>query len=124
MENQNPTSHIVKGAIIASIGILISIIVHVFNLYESQWINWVTYVLIIGGLVYGAILYLSLIHMEENPKMTDELIEQAMTMTRKYFLPFAIGGSIIGTAFIGLIGSLLGAAFAKKNANPFNESEN
>jgi hypothetical protein len=45
-------------------------------------------------------------------------------MTRKYFVPFAIGGSIIGTAFIGLIGSLLGAAFAKKNANPFNESEN
>jgi H+/Cl- antiporter ClcA len=173
MENKNPTSHIVKGAIIASIGILISIIVHVFNLYESQWINWVTYVLIIGGLVYGAIMFsnqnnhnvtfgnvfahsfkttavviviqtlytllaikvlfpemldkvleISRKKMEENPKMTDELIEQAMTMTRKYFVPFAIGGSIIGTAFIGLIGSLLGAAFAKKNANPFNESEN
>ena len=173
MDNKNVTSHIVKGAIIASIGILISIIVHVFNLYDAQWINWITYVIIIGGLVYGAILYsnqnnnnvtfgnifahsfkttaviiviqtiytllaikvlfpemldkvleISRKKMEENPKMTEEMVDSAINMTRKYFVPFAIGGSIIGTAFIGLIGSLLGASFAKKNANPFNESQN
>jgi len=173
MENNNVTSHIVKGAIIASVGILLSIIVHVFNLYEAQWINWLTYILIIGGLTYSGTMYanqnqnnvtfgnifahgfkttaviiviqvvytllaikvifpemldkvleVSRKKMEENPKMTEEMIDTAINFTKKYFIPFAIGGSIIGTAFIGAIGSLLGAAFAKKNPNPFNESVN
>jgi len=57
--------------------------------------------------------------MMKNPKMTDEMIEQGANMTRKYFIPFAIGGTIIGTGFLGLIGSLIGAAVAKKNTNPF-----
>ena len=57
--------------------------------------------------------------MLKDPKLTDEVIEQAMSMSRKYFLPFVIGFSIIGTGFLGLIGSLIGAAVAKKNTNPF-----
>ncbi len=57
--------------------------------------------------------------MLKDPKLTDEMIEQAMSMSRKYFLPFVIGFSIIGTGFLGLIGSLIGAAVAKKNTNPF-----
>lgn len=60
--------------------------------------------------------------MMKNPKMTDEMIEQAMSMTKKYFLPFVIGFSIIGTGFLGLIGSLIGAAVAKKNPNPFSDN--
>jgi hypothetical protein len=59
--------------------------------------------------------------MAKNPKMTDEMIDQAITMTKKLFLPFAIAGAIFGTGFLGAIGSLIGAAVAKKNpADPFS----
>ena len=60
--------------------------------------------------------------MEKNPQMTDEMIEQAVTMTKKFFLPFAIGGAIIGTGILGAIGSVIGAAVAKKNPNPFENN--
>ncbi len=65
------------------------------------------------------VLNISRKQMMKNPKMNDEMIEQAISMTKKYFLPFAIGGTIIATGFLGLIGSLIGAAVAKKNTNPF-----
>jgi hypothetical protein len=61
--------------------------------------------------------------MAENPQMTDEMIEQGLSMTKKFLLPFAIGGAIIGTAFMGLIASLIGAWIAKKNPeDPFAET--
>jgi hypothetical protein len=67
------------------------------------------------------ILDISRKQMEKNPKMTDEMIEQAMTMTKKFFMPFAIGGTILGTGFMGAIASLIGAGIAKKNpVDPFN----
>ncbi len=68
------------------------------------------------------VLDLSKKKMIENPKMTDEMVEQAMTMTRKFFIPFALGGAIIGTGILGAIGSLIGAAVAKKNPNPFSDN--
>ncbi len=68
------------------------------------------------------VLEISRKKMMENPKMTDEMIEQAMSMTKKYFIPFALGGSIIGTGILGAIGSLIGAAIAKKNPNPFDNN--
>jgi hypothetical protein len=170
MEN-NITSHIVKGAILSGISILFSIVIYVFNLYELSWLSWVSYAILIGGLVYGAILYsnqnnhnvtfgnlfahgfkttavvivitvvfsfisikflfpdmvdkileMSRKQMAKNPQMTDDMIEQAITMTKKYILPFAIGGAIIGTGIIGAIGSLIGAGVAKKNPNPFGDA--
>lgn len=60
--------------------------------------------------------------LEKNPQMTDEMIEQATSMTKKFFLPFALGGAILGTGFIGAIASLIGAAVAKKNPNPFQDN--
>jgi len=68
------------------------------------------------------VLDLSRKQMLQNPKMTDEMIEQAMTMTKKFFIPFALGGAIIGTGVLGAIGSLIGAAVAKKNPNPFSDN--
>ena len=56
MENK-VTSHIVKGAILSAFGILISIIVTVFNLYEVSWINYINYAITIGGLIYSCIMY-------------------------------------------------------------------
>lgn len=165
------TSHIVKGAVLAGISILFSIIIYVFNLYAIQWLSWLSYAILIGGIIYGNVLFanqsdnnvtfgnifahgfkttaviivitviytllalyvlfpdmadkiieLSRIEMEKNPKMTDEMIEQAMTMTKKLFLPFAIAGAILGTGIMGAIGSLIGAGVAKKNpVDPFKQ---
>jgi len=68
------------------------------------------------------VLDLSRKQMLQNPKMTDEMIEQAMSMTKKFFIPFALGGAIIGTGILGAIGSLIGAAVAKKKPNPFSDN--
>lgn len=165
------TSHIVKGAILGAFSILFSIIVYVFNLYAITWLSWVSYAVIVGGIIYGNIVYanqngnnvsfgnifahgfkttavlivisvvftflsmkvlfpdmidkiidLSRAQMEKNPQMTDEMIEQAITMTKKFFVPFAIGGVLIGTGFMGAIASLIGAGVAKKNpVDPFKQ---
>lgn len=170
MENKI-TSHIVKGAILGAFSILFSIIVYVFNLYAVTWLSWVSYAVIIGGIIIGNIQYanqnhnnvsfgtifahgfkttavlivisvvytllslkvlfpdmidkiidMSRIEMEKNPKMTDEIIEQAISMTRKFFIPFAVGGVLIGTGIMGAIGSLIGAGVAKKNpVDPFKQ---
>jgi hypothetical protein len=171
MENK-VTSHIVKGLILSVISIVFSIVVYVFNLHEMKALSYINYAILLGGLIYGAILFsneskhqvtfgnvfahgfkttsvvivittlytvlafkllfpemadkmieLSRKEMLKNPKMTDEMIDQAMSMTKKYFLPFVIGFTIIGTGFLGLIGSLIGAAVSKKkSANPFQNS--
>ena len=170
MEN-TVTSHIVKGAILSAISIVLSVVVYVFNLYEMSWLSWINYAIFIGGLIYGAILYanqnnnnvtfgnvfahgfkttavvivittlftvlstkvlfpdmidkvleMTRKQLEKNPHLTDEMIEQAVTMTKKFFLPFAIGGAIIGTGILGAIGAAIGAGVAKKNPNPFQDN--
>ena len=68
------------------------------------------------------IIEISRTEMAKNPKLTDEMIEQGIAMTKKLFLPFAIAGAIFGTGFLGAIGSLIGAAVAKKNpVDPFKQ---
>lgn len=60
--------------------------------------------------------------MEKNDKITDEQIEQALEMSRKFFWVGVVGGSMFFMVIIGAIGSLLGAAFAKKRPqNPFEQ---
>lgn len=56
--------------------------------------------------------------METNQDLSESQIDQALEMTQKFFIPFAIGGALIGTLIIGCIGSLIGAAIAKKNPHP------
>ncbi len=61
-------------------------------------------------------------NMAKQNSMSDEQIETAMTMTKKFFIPFAIGGALIIYLLIGAIASLIGAAAAKKNPrDPFNQ---
>ena len=68
------------------------------------------------------IIEISRTAMAKNPQMTDEMIEQGIAMTKKLFLPFAIAGAIFFTGFFGAIGSLIGAAVAKKNpVDPFKQ---
>ena len=58
--------------------------------------------------------------MQKDGKLSDEQISQGVEMGRKFFLPFAIGGILFFFAICGAIGSLIGAATAKKNPrDPF-----
>jgi hypothetical protein len=56
--------------------------------------------------------------MEEQGQLSESQIDQSMEMAKKFMLPFAIGGTLIGYLAIGAIGSLIGAGVAKKNPNP------
>jgi Protein of unknown function (DUF4199) len=60
--------------------------------------------------------------MEEKGNIPDETINQALEMTKKMFLPFAIAGVILGTLIVGAIGALIGAAITKKKPQtPFDK---
>lgn len=55
---------------------------------------------------------------------TEEQINQGLEITKKFFLTFMIGGTLLSYAILGLIGSLLGAAFSKKvpaGSSPFEQ---
>lgn len=47
--------------------------------------------------------------------MSDEQTESALSMTKKFLIPFAIGGTLVMFMIVGCISSLIGAAVAKKN---------
>jgi NADH:ubiquinone oxidoreductase subunit 6 (subunit J) len=47
--------------------------------------------------------------------MSDEQTETAVNMTKKFFVPFAIGSILLMFMIVGCISSLIGAAVAKKN---------
>lgn len=52
--------------------------------------------------------------MAENPQMTDDQIEMALSMTKKYWNVFMVGAIVFGTMILGAVFSLVGAAVAKK----------
>jgi len=56
--------------------------------------------------------------MDKNKTLTDDQIKTALDMTRKFMMPFMIGGTILGYGIFGAISSAIGAAIAKKNPNP------
>jgi hypothetical protein len=61
----------------------------------------------------------------KNPKMTEEAIDMAQNMTRKFWNVFLIGGAVLGTLFMGAIFSLVGATAVKKNGErPFGAGDN
>ena len=170
MENQ-VTSHIMKGLILGIIYIFISVIVHVFNLYEKPFINLLIYGIFFIGIIYNSILFanennnkvefgdifansfkttsvvivitsfytflaiklifpeivditlnISRKKIEAAPNVPKEAIEQNLDFMRKYFLSLSIGLTILFLGLTGLIGSLIGAAVAKKNTNPFENT--
>jgi len=62
------------------------------------------------------------VEMEKNNNLSESDINNGIEMTKKFFLPFAIGGILLAFAFIGAIGSLIGAAVTKKNPHtPFEQ---
>lgn len=62
--------------------------------------------------------------MANNKDLSEDQVSQALEMTKKFFLPFAIGGILVGFALIGAVASLVGAAIAKKNPQtPFGQPQ-
>jgi len=59
--------------------------------------------------------------MEQKGKMTEDQITQAMSVTQKFFMVFAIGGLLVGNLIFGAIASVIGAGVTKKNPHPFVE---
>lgn len=57
--------------------------------------------------------------MREKNKMTSEQISQAMEFTKKFFMVFLIGGTLVGYLFFGALAALIGAAITKKEPNKF-----
>jgi hypothetical protein len=59
------------------------------------------------------------IAMREKNSMTEEQMTQAMELTRKFFMVFLIGGTLIGYLIFGSLAALIGAAITKKQPNKF-----
>ncbi len=57
--------------------------------------------------------------MHEKNNMTEEQITQAMEWTRKFFMVFLIGGTLIGYLLFGSLAALIGAAITKKQPDKF-----
>ncbi len=62
--------------------------------------------------------------MQEKNNLTPDQITQGLEMTRKFFMVFLVGGTLIGYLIIGSLASLIGAAITKKEPNKFVEDVN
>ena len=62
--------------------------------------------------------------MHSNPKMTEDQIDMALNITKKYWNTFLIAGAIFGTLIYGVIFSLIGAIVAQKKGTPPITSDN
>ncbi|GAA4308499.1 DUF4199 domain-containing protein [Compostibacter hankyongensis] len=54
----------------------------------------------------------------EHKQLSEEQIDQGLAFTSRFFMVFAIIGSIFFNLVTGIIGSLIGAAVTKKDAHP------
>lgn len=62
--------------------------------------------------------------MQEKNNLTPDQITQGLEMTRKFFMVFLVGGTLIGYLIIGSIAALVGAAITKKEPNQIIEDVN
>lgn len=59
--------------------------------------------------------------MEKQGTMSDDQRKQALELTRKFFMVFAVGGTLLGYMFFGTLAALVGAAITKKNPGIIND---
>lgn len=57
MEEKKPISHIVAGLIIAAILVVYSILIQFLDLSQNQAMGWISYVILLGGLILFVNLY-------------------------------------------------------------------
>ena len=60
-------------------------------------------------------------HMEEKKNMTQDQIDKAIDITRKFFTLFLVLGTLVWDLILGSIGALIGAAITKKHPATFQE---
>ena len=53
--------------------------------------------------------------------LSQEQIEKALDLTKKFFMVFLIGGALLGYLLFGAIASLIGAAVTKKDPRPIDD---
>ncbi len=53
--------------------------------------------------------------------LSEEQMEQAINMTKKFFMVFLIGGALLGYLLFGAIASVIGAAITKKDPHPLED---
>jgi hypothetical protein len=53
--------------------------------------------------------------------LSEDQIEQALNMTKKFFMVVLIGGALLGYMFCGAIASVIGAAITKKDPHPLQD---
>ncbi|HEX6915432.1 MAG TPA: DUF4199 domain-containing protein [Chitinophagaceae bacterium] len=54
----------------------------------------------------------------EKRNMSDSEIDNALSMSKRMIIPFAVGGAVLMYVIMGCIASLIGGGVAKKNPNP------
>ncbi len=54
--------------------------------------------------------------MVEKNQLTEDQITAGVQMTKKFFMVFLVGGTLVGYLFFGALASLIGAAVTKKEA--------
>lgn len=60
--------------------------------------------------------------MQQNPSLSEEQVEKAIDVARRFFWVGLVGGTMFLLVLIGAIGSLIGAALTKKRPhNPFDQ---
>ena len=57
--------------------------------------------------------------MESKGNLSEEQINGGLEMTKKFFMVFLVGGTLLGYLFFGTIAALIGAAVTKKDPNNF-----
>ncbi|MEP6628034.1 MAG: DUF4199 domain-containing protein [Ginsengibacter sp.] len=57
--------------------------------------------------------------MESKNNLTQEQITAGLDMTRKFFMVFLVGGTLLGYLFFGALAALIGAGVTKKEPNNF-----
>jgi hypothetical protein len=68
-------------------------------------------------------LDLARVEMEKSDNISEDQIEQAIGLTRKFFYVFTIGVLIFAYMIVGTIASLIGAAVTKKDPRPPFENQ-
>ena len=62
--------------------------------------------------------------MQEKNNLTPDQITQGLDITRKFFMVFLVGGTLIGYIIFGALASLVGAAITKKEPNKIIDDVN
>lgn len=98
-----------------------NVFAHGFKTNAAVIVIMVVYTIIALKFLFPEMMEMGLsqarIDMEKKGNLSESEIEKGLDMVKKFFLPFAIGAIVFGFGILGAIGSLIGAAVAKKNPN-------